>query len=67
MPHFLNQGVGRSYLIAPSLVDQFGGNLFASQHKINIVSNLCAITSNEKQMMDIPLLLLEGILLAICS
>jgi hypothetical protein len=55
--------VGKNYLITPFLVDQLSGNLFASEQKISTVSNSRIITFNEKQMMDMPFLLLEGILL----
>jgi hypothetical protein len=55
--------VGKNYLITPFLVDQLSGNLFASEQKISTVSNSHIITFNEKQMMDMPFLLLEGILL----
>ncbi len=55
--------MGKNYLITPFLVDQLSGNLFASEQKISTVSNSRIITFNEKQMMDMPFLLLEGILL----
>jgi hypothetical protein len=55
--------VFKNYLITPFLVDQLSGNLFTSEQKISTVSNSRTITFNEKQMMDIPFLLLEGILL----
>ncbi len=57
----------RSYLIVPSFDDQLSGNLFIGEQNICVVSNLCVVTSNEKQMMDIPFLFMEGILLAIGS
>jgi len=67
MPLFWKRGVGRSYLITPSLDDQLNGNLFIGEQNISAISNLCVVTSNEKQMMDIPFLFMEGILLVVGS